>query len=324
MAAIHPAPDAGVESVKVRGLRPRTYFSICLKVFKRNLYANSRIMKQYWIVYLLFIAFYISGCSAKMAPQGHYQDSLVVADGNAGEWPLPLRFSNEKNTFQYTVTHDNQFLYLCLLSRDPATQERMLKDGMTLYFDPTGKKKTEMSLAYPVRKMADRENYSRYRNRNGNPIRPRNEDSVIREWVQQADYLTTKGLHNIENGQFGIRDKSSHIRVALKLHNDSALIYEAVIPLDILSVDLSVKKAKNFSLGIALNAVAAQRNAYMNNRAPRSSMGGMRGGMMGGGMRGGGGYGGGRGAYSSPESLQEIKEETTWYTFSFAVPDKKK
>jgi hypothetical protein len=278
-------------------------------------------MKHTLVLLILFISsFYISSCSSKMAPEGHYQDTPVVADGNAADWQLPLRFSNEKYTFQYNVTNDNKFLYICILSTDPTTQNRILKDGMTIYFDPKGKKKTDISLAYPTRQVNDRNSYNGYRNRNGNPIRPENTDSVKNTLIQQSSFFVTKGFVNIENGQFGIHDRSSHIQVGLKLNDDSLLVYEAVVPINLVNGNLSAKKAsKNFSIGIALNAVPGTGGA--NNNSPRPSFGGggMRGGMMGGGMmRGGFGGGGGRNYNSQRTTTQAVKEEDTWYEFRLA------
>jgi len=262
---------------------------------------------------LLFLSLYASSCSPKLAPEGHYQETPVIADGNTADWQVPLRFSNEKYTFQYNVTNDNTFIYVCVLSTDNATQRRILKDGMTLYFDPKGKKNTGISIAFPVRKDDSEENFNNYRNRNGNPIRPGNEDSLKNSWLLQSNYFDTKGFVNMDGGQYGINDKKSNIQVALKLNNDSVLVYEAIIPIkNIMGTDLTPKEAtKNFSVGIALNAAPGQGNN--NGGGGRPSFGGMRGGMMGGGMMRGG-YGGG-GRNNNSQRSQGAKEEDTWYTF---------
>src|ERR1700743_1434649 len=88
-------------------------------------------------------AFFLSAslfpaCSPKLAPVGHFKDSTVVVDGSPADWPLPLRFSNSAYTLQYNVTNDGKDLYVCVSSSDEATQFRILRSGMTLYFDPKG------------------------------------------------------------------------------------------------------------------------------------------------------------------------------------------
>src|SRR5258708_20056094 len=85
---------------------------------------------------ILYGAALFTGCTHKMAPDGHYQETPVMADGNTGDWSLPLRFSNESYALQYNVTNDNRNIYDCILSRDEATQLRMLSDSITINLDP--------------------------------------------------------------------------------------------------------------------------------------------------------------------------------------------
>jgi hypothetical protein len=111
-------------------------------------------MRSHWIS-VLFVAACIAGCSPKLAPEGHYQQTPVVADGSADDWALPLRFSNTAFTMQYNVTNDDKNLYICVVSNDDNTQLRILRSGMTIYFDPKGKKNKDISLHFPIQKQSD-------------------------------------------------------------------------------------------------------------------------------------------------------------------------
>src|ERR1700761_4143337 len=95
---------------------------------------------------LLMASIFITGCSPKLAPEGHYQDSPVTADGSAADWTLPLRFGNSSFTFQYNVTNDDKNVYVCVSSGVESTQMRILRSGMTLYFDPKGEKNKDISI----------------------------------------------------------------------------------------------------------------------------------------------------------------------------------
>ena len=111
------------------------------------------------------------------------------------------------------------------------------------------------------------------------------------ELLLQSDYYNTAGFANIGNGQFAVADKKSSIQVALKLPDDSTLVYEAIVPIaDIPGINPYGKNAnKNFGVGIAVNNTIRRNNNY--NNSPRPSYGGGMGRM---GMRmGGGGYRGG-------------------------------
>ena len=241
---------------------------------------------------------FIVSCSHPLAPVSHYQDVQVVADGNADEWSLPPRFSNSEHTFQYSVTNDKKNMYVCIITDNEATQIRMLRSGITVYFDPKGEKNKNISLEFPVGK-AEENVYN-----NGNPVTASSEKNTKNELLLQSNYYNTSGFSNIENGQFSVEDKKSDIKVALKLHDDSVLVYEAIVPLnDIPGLDVSARKIKNFSVGIAVNYSPFTRGSSNNSMRPSFGMHGMR---FGGGGRGG-------------QRTQRAKEEDEWYQFRLAL-----
>ena len=273
-------------------------------------------LPQKWWAPLLLAGILFESCSHKLAPEGHFQSTPVVADGRADDWSLPLRFSDENYTLQYNVTNDDKNVYVCILSRDENTMMRMLRAGMNIYFDPKGEKNKGISITYPLRKQPDPQ--SSFRNRNGDPIPGGNIPANTRkeELLLQSDFYSTSGFLNIENGQFGVADTKPPIRVAMKLNNnDSLLVYEVIVPLkNIIGTDLTPRAARtNFSVGIVLNSVPATPiQQAANSPGRRSPNFGIRGmGNMG--MRGGGGRGGSNGRSTG------IKEEDNWYPFRLMV-----
>lgn len=258
---------------------------------------------------LLLSGILLAGCTHQLAPAGHLQSTPVVADGIPDEWSQPLRFSNENYTLQYNVTNDSKNIYVCVLSRDETTILRMLRTGMTIYFDPKGEKNKDIGLHFPLLKQPDP---ASFRNRNGEPITNSNNNALKEELLTQSDYYGTTGFANIENGQFGVADKKGPIQVGIKLNNqDSLLVYEAIIPLQhILGTGLNSRSPKKaFSVGIALNAPLAGSSS----RPPGGGGGG--GGMRlnGMGMRGLGSGGGRR--YGSGSNNPPPKEDASWYQF---------
>jgi hypothetical protein len=258
---------------------------------------------------LLLSGISLAGCAHKLAPMGHLQSTPVVADGIPNEWSQPLRFSNENYTIQYNVTNDSKNVYVCVLSRDETTMLRMLRSGMTIYFDPKGEKNKDIGLHFPLRKQPDP---ASFRNRNGEPMTNSNNNGWKEELLTQSDYYGTTGFASIENGQFGVADKKGPIQVGIKLNNqDSLLVYEAIIPLqNILGTGLNSRSPKKaFSVGIVLNApvVGGSSRPY----GGGGGGGGMR--LNGMGMRGLGGGGGRR--YGSGNNNPPPKEDVNWYQF---------
>jgi len=251
-----------------------------------------------------------TSCSHELAPQNHYQSETVSVDGNAGDWTLPLRYSNSEYTLSYNITNDDQNIYLCMLTKDDEMKRRILKAGMTLYFDPKAEKHKSISLAYPLP------------NNNRQQV---NDEAAL---LLNADTYNTTGFLGIENGRYSSTSNKNGIKLALRIDNDSSLVYEASIPVNLLFKDGLNKKAlkKNFSIGIITGVLADSRppsgrynDQRMTTNTPRMMPrmgigGGMRGMGMGMGRMGGGGYS----RRTTESSGPKQKEEALWNVFSFA------
>ena len=263
-----------------------------------------------------------ASCGHNLAPLGHYQSTPVVADGQLNDWKQPLRFNYPNYPIQYNITSDEKALYICVATGDEETQLRMLRSGLTIWLDPKGEKNKTIGLFFPIRKQPEPSQYrSRgsyadgsgdYAGRGGTGGgRAVNTGTRKAELLLQSNYYNTTGFLNMENGQFGITDTSSPIRLAIKNEDrDSLLVYEVVIPLrNLVGPNWMAKAAKNqVSINLALNSTPGTGGGYRGGRPAGGGigirgMGGMRG--MGGGRR----YGGGGG--SNPGQ----KEEDSWYTF---------
>ncbi|MBP1650507.1 MAG: hypothetical protein H6Q26_664 [Bacteroidetes bacterium] len=254
-----------------------------------------------------------TSCNRNIAPQERFQSSPIDPDGNASEWTMPLRYANSQYTLSYSITNDSRNIYICVMTSDPEMKHRIMKAGMSLYFDPKGKQKKKMALVYPERNM---------------------------DGIKVPTVYNTDGFLNMENGQHNLTDKMTGIKIGLNPMADSGLVYEAAIPLNrVLANGLSEKALrKSFSVGVMVNQLPGKRGGPGEGQgqgqrrgggggSPRVSfgggmgMGGMGSGMgmgvgMGmGGMRGG--MGGGRGG------AQQVEEDVTWTTFRFSAEEKK-
>ncbi|TDX01302.1 hypothetical protein [Dinghuibacter silviterrae] len=252
----------------------------------------------------------LCACARGTAPQGHYQSTPVVADGQAGDWSQPLRFTNPRHTLSFNVTNDARNLYIVVMTRDDRMQRRILRAGMDVFFDPKGKMDKTIDLSYPESNSTDPLTF--------------NQDSLYSKnaLLAAASVYNTSGFHNVENGQYNPGDKHSPIQVALAFHGDSLLVYEAIVPLYTVlkrgGLDTKTLR-RDFSVGIVIGNLPDQRSANRNQgnggNGFRPHMGfGMGMGGMGMGMGMGGG---GRGGQQRPQASQN---ESDWYTFKFAQP----
>lgn len=303
-----------------------TYFSILFIISAPNIVATKFYkMKSLRQLLLFSIVLTAISCSRNTAPQGHYQSTKIVADGNADEWQLPLRFTNTDYTLSYNITNDTKNVYLILITKDDVMQERILKSGVSIYFDRKGENSKNVSLTYPEKKA--------YAPRNGKPIIPDSTQSR-RTLIKESETYGVKGFYELEDGQFSVKDKRSKVQLGMSISLDSGLVYEAVIPINYLIenglTDKNLKKT--FSIGIVVHSIAntpgRNGNKEYANRSgsgiqPRVSIGAGFGGF---GIGGGGigiGMGGGgmrrRGNYNNQENNPAQPEETLWYQFRFST-----
>ena len=89
-------------------------------------------------------------CSPQEFPLGNFQKTPILADGNAEDWCLPLRFGSEGGALQYNITNDSRNIYVSVATNDQATQMSILRAGISIYVDTKGKKNKTMGLSFPA------------------------------------------------------------------------------------------------------------------------------------------------------------------------------
>jgi len=284
-------------------------------------FAQILYMRKYkYILGFSIITLVIANCSPKEYPLGKYQNTAIVADGDASDWGLPLRFGNENGSLQYAITNDKENIYISVASSDQATQMKMLRAGIKIFIDPKGNKSKDISLTYPFK---DQMEMPKERNQNGNLDR----NAMKQKMIMDADIFSTTGFINMENRIYDLKD-TSHIKVAMNFDTYNNLVFESIIPIkNILSSPITNKKTPSISVGIMINTFGGQRPSGSSEMSRnegggmgggmRSGMGngGMRGGMGGGGMRGGMGGGGMRGGMGNSNVNNTI---SNWYQFKLA------
>ena len=267
------------------------------------------------IILVSFVVALVS-CVRNLAPQASFQPVPVVADGYANEWQLPLKYFNKTYKFSYYITNDTKNIYFVAAVTDWRMVRRVLKEGLTIYFDPKGGSGTKTSLTYPSRKTDL-----------GYLLKGVDSVTYLNTLVLQSDIYDAEGFVNIENGPHEVLDKDSRIRIGMHATVDSGLVYEAIVPIEnILAKGLTAKSLKrNFSVGVVIHADESWRqvapNGVKNNDNTASAFQndnnhGSGGGSFGGIKDGGALLDGPRQNFR--KGVHEV-EETMWNEFSFAT-----
>src|SRR5690242_3856456 len=79
---------------------------------------------------------------------GRRLDALAI-DGRFEDWPGNLEpFADKPVSLQFL--NDGEFLYMRLSASDPGTRMEIVRQGLTVWFDPAGGTKKHFGIRYPV------------------------------------------------------------------------------------------------------------------------------------------------------------------------------
>jgi hypothetical protein len=73
----------------------------------------------------------------------------LVVDGDRRDW-AGIPFHTVKSNLEMAVTNDGEYLYVCLLSRDPMLHMLFRRAGFTVWLDASGGDKKTFGINFPV------------------------------------------------------------------------------------------------------------------------------------------------------------------------------
>ena len=80
----------------------------------------------------------------------HWRDRDVMIDGDNSEWAGPLRPLDENHPIVTAAMNDGQFLYVVLSASDATVRRQILRQGLIVWFDPSGGDKKHFGVKFPV------------------------------------------------------------------------------------------------------------------------------------------------------------------------------
>jgi len=198
--------------------------------------------------------------------------SVLVADGQAKEWPMEWITDADDPKFSYNICSDNSNLYVRVKLKDELVRRKMALFGFTMWLDPNGKKKRKVGLKFPTgsegsermelikqageRTMSSGERADFQKEVNRYFIK----DLEILELIGLADNPLTSTRSGITNG----------IKVGLGIDEEESYIYEAQVPFK--SFRLSKAAIENLGVGFETGKYVpkAQKNADATSRSNQS------------------------------------------------------
>lgn len=158
--------------------------------------------------------------------------SAVTIDGIADDWPMSW-IQDEDRIFSYNVCADDKNLYVRMMTSDFYAKRKLAAFGLTLWFDPSGKKKRKYGLKFPSggAESEDRAAAMREQGGPGNSSGERADfqKRMDRQLITDLEVLELIGLADepITSARSGI---TNGIKVAIEMDATGAYVYEALIP----------------------------------------------------------------------------------------------
>ena len=251
----------------------------------------------------------IVGVGAAVKPQfvSGLRSSAITVDGRYDDWQGNLEpFGNLPVSVQFL--NDGEFLYMRLTATDVAARMQIMRQGLTVWFDPGGGTKKKIGVRYPVVERGDgEEGRSGGRRRGGD--RPGGESPEESAASDRVDLLGP----GKNDARSLTRDHLPGVDVALHTEQ-GAIQYELKVPLAKTAdrtFALDVQPGKTIGIGL--------ETPKMPQRAVGQGGGGYGGGGMGGrGGMGGGRRGGGRRGGGEERGFQAPKPLNGWATVATA------
>ncbi|MFC2166859.1 hypothetical protein ACFLQZ_02730 [Acidobacteriota bacterium] len=177
--------------------------------------------------------------------QSQWRDKDIVVDGESGDWLDALTYVEEFN-ISVGMANDTDFLYIGVAVENPLVRMRVMRQGLTVWFDPEGGRKKTLGIRFPLGSLG----------RGGPPAEF--EENLDMEKFQRALPLALNELEILGPNREDVRrikkDEAEGVNVALGVSSDR-LVYELKIPLmnknnPDLPYAINVRPGSSFGIGI--------------------------------------------------------------------------
>ena len=215
-----------------------------------------------------------------------YTGTPVKADGKTNEWKRPFDYYDNSTKLMFSVTNDDNNLYLCFESSDPSTHLKVMRAGITVELSSKGKVKRRASVTYPEL------------DKKGKPAAPSGLVPGQKIDMAQAHALFVLNSTNLLLDGFATKNGAQPMKDSLGVHagmrwdSTNKMVYELVIPYNAfyganfapeelgkeitLSVSVNAMERPNFSPGGSagedmVNTSGLPNQQYGTNNQPGSA-----------------------------------------------------
>ena len=180
-----------------------------------------------------------AGCSSSRQSEGSappqakalWQSRPLTIDGSDRDWVKPLPYSIREENVSYSISNDQQSLYILLSTASRQEQQKMILGGMSVWVNTKGEKSNgdAVGIGYPLDEHSDPD---RKLMEEAQPQRYQNKPAALEDKKTYSLYGFSKdsGILNYTYAD----NNSAGVVMRMDYSNNGELIYEAAIPLQAL------------------------------------------------------------------------------------------
>ncbi len=226
----------------------------------------------------------------------------VVSESITAEGPY--KYSDSESMIGYRISNDNSTLTLRMATHEKSSIMKILRTGLTVYFDPSGKKKKTIAIKYPSEQKGQQLQKEKGQKQTENK---RPGQIPLEEMIQKAPDLIL--YMNKDTTIHYSRLTNPPVNVKLSTIHEGELTYELTIPIQLISSN----GLDNISIGVesgSFDPLSASDSPQAGNGGRPS---GGRGGSSGTRPGGGGGRTSGNGNPTSTENSKLLNPIKFWF-----------
>ncbi len=247
------------------------------------------------------VTFSLTGCGDQNINSSWRTQNLTI-DGSDADWGNSLKLNDKLNAL-VGVENDDKFLYLCFVTTDQELQDKILRMGLTVWFDKTGNNGKKFGIKFPVGISGINRQDAGAQRISPPPGELPNSDRINKLIIRNQNDMEFVGANNEVTRVPVNQLKGVQLKLGLK---DNRLVYEMRIPLlhsGGYDYAISADTGSVISVGLETGKVNFNGREDMSFGRPEGGEGGFGGGMEGGDDFGGYGAGGGQRGFQRARNL---------------------
>jgi hypothetical protein len=266
---------------------------------------------------------YFSSCRSSrnivsMDQHGNWQKNIITVNGNDDEWEKPLKYNDRTEKLNYSITNDNNNVYICLKTSNNFLQFKILESGLMVYLNNNGQKRESAGIYFPMGHKSDTKEQGIFNPIGSGKSPVQNPDlSAKKEMLSKQKEYSLFGFAK-SDGRYGYETQNEdEIIIRVGFNEFQELVYEASVPLMALFHNvpsLNDSSSRNLAVGFFIRGFP--KPEFSGGSFPPIGAGGPGGGPPG---------GGGAGVQEETQGIQKLFQDTRiWKVIPLATLQGKK